>query len=100
MNRYTVYVVPRAWRELQELPGHMRQRIRRAISNLAYFPRPDDSAALTLPNIALEVRRIRLDRWRIIYIVTDQDCVVDVVAIRKRPPYDYGDLAQLLADQP
>jgi hypothetical protein len=33
----------------------------------------------------------------VVYIVSDEDRTVDVVAIRRRPPYDYGDLATLLA---
>jgi mRNA-degrading endonuclease RelE of RelBE toxin-antitoxin system len=99
MSRYTVYVVPQAWNELQVLPGHVPQRIRRAISALADTPRPNNSKALTLLDITVEVRRIRLDRWRIIYIVTDQEQAIDVVAVRKRPPYDYGDIAQLLASR-
>ena len=97
MSRYTVYVVPRAWDELQALPGNMRQRARRAISALVELPRPSDSKALTLVDVAVEVRRIRLDRWRIIYTIDDQEQAIDVVAVRKRPPYDYGDIAQLLA---
>ena len=72
MSRYSVYVVPQAWNELQVLPGHVRQRIRRAISALADTPRPNDCKALTLLDITIEVRRIRLDRWRFIYIITDQ----------------------------
>ena len=98
MSRYTVYVVPRAWCELQELPGHMRQRVRRAIGAVATLPRPSEHAALTLPASVIEVRRIRRDRWRIVDTVADGDQAVDVVAVRKRPPYDYGAIAQRLAD--
>ncbi len=39
-----------------------------------------------------------MDRWRIIYVVTDEDRLVDILAIRKRPPYDYGDLTELLSN--
>ena len=42
--------------------------------------------------------RIRLDNWRIIYAVTESDNAIDVLAVRKRPPYDYGDLEQLLEE--
>jgi mRNA-degrading endonuclease RelE of RelBE toxin-antitoxin system len=45
-----------------------------------------------------EVGRIRLDRWRIVYAVTEADQAVDVLAVRKRPPYDYGDLERLLSE--
>jgi hypothetical protein len=46
---------------------------------------------------ARELRRIRLERWRIVYAVTETDQAVDVLTIRMRPPYDYGDLERLLA---
>jgi mRNA interferase RelE/StbE len=31
-----------------------------------------------------------------VYTVTEKDRAIDVLAVRKRPPYDYGDLAALL----
>jgi mRNA interferase RelE/StbE len=43
---------------------------------------------------------LRLDKWRIVYQVSDIESTVDVLAVRKRPPYDYGDLEQLLGDVP
>ena len=42
----------------------------------------------------------QLDKWRIVYVVIETDSTVDVVAVRKRPPYDYGDLAVLLEEAP
>jgi mRNA interferase RelE/StbE len=95
----------------------MRQRVRRAIAALADEPRPIESKALLRPSqeAALDVRdtttsaeeemqepeyelrRIRLDRWRIVYAITEADQVLDVLTIRKRPPYDYGDLERLLS---
>jgi mRNA interferase RelE/StbE len=47
---------------------------------------------------ARELRRIRLERWRIVYAITEVDRAIDVLTVRKRPPYDYGDLERLLAD--
>ena len=44
-----------------------------------------------------ELRRIRLERWRIVYAITESDQAIDVLTVRKRPPYDYGDLERLLA---
>jgi len=38
-----------------------------------------------------------MDRWRLIYAISEADRIVDVLAVRKRPPYDYGDLATLLS---
>ena len=118
MSHYTVYVTPTAWDEAKDLPGHIRQRIRRAIAALADEPRPSESKALVRPiqedaanaqdlvaqhghepsEPARELRRIRLDRWRIVYSITEADQAIDVVAVRKRPPYDYGDLERLLAE--
>ena len=96
MNRYTVFVTPDAWVEMKELPGYLRQRVRRAIKDLAEEPRPGSSKQLTLAEVERELRRLRLDKWRIVYAITDDDCAVDVLAVRKRPPYDYGDLTTLL----
>jgi mRNA-degrading endonuclease RelE of RelBE toxin-antitoxin system len=32
---YTVYVLPRALQEIKRLPGHIRQRVKRVIDDLA-----------------------------------------------------------------
>ncbi len=41
----------------------------------------------------IELRRIKLEKWRIIYAVNDVEEWVWVWGVRKRPPYDYDDLA-------
>lgn len=38
MSRYTVYVIPSAWREIKDLPGYLRQRVKRAIEGIADDP--------------------------------------------------------------
>jgi mRNA interferase RelE/StbE len=96
MSGYTVYVAPAAWAELRDLPGNMRQRIRRAIDALAAQPYPPESKVLTLPQVSGVVCRLRLERWRVIYTIDEAERIVDVLAVRKRPPYDYGDLSSLL----
>ena len=98
MSRYTVYVIPRAWDEIKNLPGHMRQRVRRAVDELADNPHPPRSRRLRTERVTPELYRLRLDRWRIVYGITEEDKVVDVLAVRKRPPYDYGDLEELIAE--
>ena len=98
MNRYTVFVVPGAWKEMKSLPGHMRQRVRRAVDDLGREPRPYRSKELDVPGFEPELHRIRLDRWRIVYAISEQDKAVDVLAVRRRPPYDYGDLEDLIAE--
>jgi mRNA interferase RelE/StbE len=37
-----------------------------------------------------------MENCRIVYAVAKAEGVVDVLALRKRPPYDYGDLGELL----
>jgi mRNA interferase RelE/StbE len=100
VSRYQLFVTPAAWKEVKGLPGQVRQRVRKAVAALAENPRPPKSKALPVSGLQAEVRRLRLDRWRILYAITEADDVVDVLAIRKRPPYDYGDLEALLKDFP
>jgi mRNA-degrading endonuclease RelE of RelBE toxin-antitoxin system len=95
---YHLWIEDQAKAEVERLPGHMRQRIRQAIRGLSLEPRPYDSRIMQSPiAIELEVRRLRLEHWRVIYVVDEQAAQVGVLAIRKRPPYKYDDLPDLLA---
>ena len=51
---------------------------------------------LDLP-AGVEIRRVRLNRWRIIYAVHDDEQWVWILGLQRRPPYDYSDLAELVA---
>lgn len=96
---YQIDLSPDAQKTIRRLPGNVRQRIRRAIQDLAQEPRPPYSKQLDFALEFGEPRRLRLDRWRIIYVIINVNVnLVAVVAIRKRPPYDYTDLDQLFAD--
>jgi len=98
VSRYSVYILPSAWHEIKDLPGHMRQRVKRTIDELKNNPHPAGSKKLEVPeDIPVELWRIQLDKWRIVYALTETDNAVDVLAVRRRPPYDYGDLEALLA---
>jgi len=46
-----VWVEPSALGEIAALPGHMRQRVRRAVSDLRETPRPSHSRPLEIPVI-------------------------------------------------
>lgn len=100
MSRYTVYLTPVAWNQIKRLPGYLRQQVRRAVSAFSANPRPGKSKPLRVSGLACEVRRLRMERWRIVYAIMEKQKLVDVLAVRKRPPYDYGDLARLLKDYP
>jgi mRNA interferase RelE/StbE len=69
---YHVWLRDEAKGEIKHLPGHMRQRIRQAIRDLSLEPHPHDSRSMKSPVATeLELRRLRLDHWRVIYIVDE-----------------------------
>ena len=96
---YDLYLEPEVHAARRALPGNLRQRVRRVIDDLGVTPRPAESRLLDTAGIdlpaSIELRRIRIERWRIIYAVSDIDRWVWLLAIRRRPPYDYEDLPEL-----
>jgi mRNA-degrading endonuclease RelE of RelBE toxin-antitoxin system len=46
MSQFSVYVVPEEFQAIKKLPGNVRQRIKRAIDDLADNPRPPQSKQL------------------------------------------------------
>ena len=98
--KYLLDISSTAQTEVRRLPGHIRQRVRRAIRSLADDPRPPRSKELDFALPDVEPRRLRIEHWRIVYAVIETDYVrmVAVVAVRKRPPYDYCDLTDLFTD--
>lgn len=44
----------------------------------------------------IELHRIRLASWRVVYLVEEEWKLVSVLAIRKPPPYQYDDLDELM----
>lgn len=97
---YLLDVSPEAQADIKRLPGHMRQRVRREIASLVDNPRPDGSKPLAFEMAGIDPRRLRIERWRVVYAVIETDLVqmVAVVAVRKRPPYGYNDLDVLFGD--
>ncbi len=95
-----IWVEQSAFDEIALLLGHIRQRVRRLIKDLQENARPSQSRTLTIPDDmrqeGLEARRIRLDNWRIVYVIEESWDMITVLAIRKRPPYTYDDLQELL----
>jgi mRNA-degrading endonuclease RelE of RelBE toxin-antitoxin system len=59
------------------LRGNVRHRIKRAIDGLADDPRPHGSLTLDVSELdippGVELRRLRIDRWRIVYAVNDDE---------------------------
>ena len=102
MASYRVEVTRQARKEIRQLPGNMRQRVIRVLRALEQEPRPHNSRALDTAKAGLELEpgakllRIRIASWRIIYLVEEEWALVSVLAIRKRPPYQYDDLSELV----
>lgn len=97
---YHVRLQATVYDERKALPGNIRQRVKNLIDSLAEEPRPHNSVELDLDevNTDWEIRRIRLGMWRVIYAIDEEFKQVAVLAIRKRPPYDYEDISDLLAN--
>ena len=98
MGKYRVFVQPGAWSAIKHLPGNIRQRVKHSIDALQDEPRPARTKILETTQTVLEVRRLRLDDWRVLYAINEELKQVQVFAIRQRPPYDYADLDALLND--
>jgi mRNA interferase RelE/StbE len=102
--KYDLYLDPAVHGVREALPGNVRQRIRAQIEELASAPRPHDSRDLNMEGIdlpmAVQIRRIRLEHWRIIYAVNDTERWIWVLGIYRRPPYNYEDLADLATHLP
>ena len=98
--KLAIYIEAEAHQERERMPGNFRQRIRTAISSLSTEPRPSASQPLDVADIqvpaGMELRRLRIDPWRLVYAIHEEEGWVWILAIRRRPPYDYEDLVQLL----
>jgi mRNA interferase RelE/StbE len=68
----------------------------KAIKNLEENPPSSNSKQLTVNITDKEVWHLRIDNWRIIYGIKETDRTIGVIAVRKRPPYEYEDLQELL----
>ncbi len=101
MASFRVEITNAARREIRGLPGNVRQLIFREIQSLEKDVRPYSSKgmksmkAFKIP-AEVELRRIRIERWRIVYAVENEYSLATVLAVRKRPPYQYDDLEELI----
>jgi mRNA interferase RelE/StbE len=101
MSPLDLLIEPSVHEARKRLPGSVRQRIRIAIASLANDPRPPQTQMLDVTGIdvpvGVELRRLRLSRWRLVYAVHDKEGWVWVLGLYRRPPYDYGDLTEVAA---
>lgn len=100
-SSYKLWLEPEVHKSRGSFPGNIRQRVKRTIGQLSKTPRPSNSLVLDTADFdlhsSIEIRRIRLERWRIIYAINEVDRWVWVIAIHQRPPYEYGDLPGIVS---
>lgn len=98
---YRLWIEPEVHSAREELPGNIRQRVKRLLDSLSVEPRPSSSKILDVSELdvpaAIEIRRVRLKHWRILYAVNDEEGWVWALGIYRRPPYQYEDLQELVA---
>lgn len=77
-------------RQIDAMPGNLRQRIRRFINELPDNPRPSQASCLRgYPHIW----RYRIERWRVVWRIYDDELLVVVVKVgRKHGPEFYTDV--------
>jgi len=96
---YELLVEPEVHAARKHLPGYIRQQIKRAFDDLTGDPRPHNRRTLDITELSIppgiELRRLRLEHWRIVYAVNDEEGWVWALAVHRRPPYDYADLPDL-----
>ncbi len=95
-NKPAAYLTSLAYLDLKKLPGNVRRQMINAIDGLEINSRPPNSKILAITGGTREIRRLRSGKWRIIYIIIDDQPVI--LGIRKRPPYDYQDVQSLLEE--
>ena len=95
-NKPKAVLSPLAYNDLKKLPGNARRQVIVAIDGLEVDLRPSNTKRLTIEGEAREVRRLRLEKWRIIYLVFEERPII--LGIRKRPPYGYDDIQHLVQE--
>ncbi len=93
MTSYSLFVLPRVLKDIDALPGNIRQQVRRSLRLLPVDPESSASKRLDYDmKLGREVWRLKLGSWRIIYVIDREMKQIYVVGVRKRPPYQYEDL--------
>lgn len=78
---YAITFAQSARRELERLPGNVVKRVFLHIENLALNPRPPGCRKI---EGAVRLWRVRVGDYRVVYEISDEERVVDVIAVRHR----------------
>ena len=81
---YEVRLEPRAQKELDEIPGKVFAKIDKAVFGLARNPRP-----FGVKKLDEKIHRIRVQDWRILYAIFDQEARVVILRLKRRNEKTY-----------
>ncbi len=87
---YRIEIRPKVYKVLARLPGKDQERIEKEIDALASDPRP--AGCVAIKDAEKGSYRIRVGRYRVIYIVRDDLILVTVTRVAKRDERTYRDL--------
>lgn len=73
---------------MDNLPGNVRQRVRRTIDALLEDPYPTEAQPMRDDLHALW--RIQIDAWRIVYSVDEEILIVEIVRVGRKSGPDRG----------
>jgi mRNA interferase RelE/StbE len=78
--KYTILILPRAKRELAQLPQRAYEQIRDAVRALSLDPRPQGSTKMS----GRDAWRLRLGDYRVIYGIDDRLHAVTILHVGHR----------------
>ena len=81
MGDYRITLTKSARRELEDLPVHSVRRVFPKIEALSINPRPKGCRKLAGE---INLWRIRVGDYRVIYSINDSDHIIDIIAVRHR----------------
>jgi mRNA interferase RelE/StbE len=81
VSSYSVIFTRSARKELERLDEPLASRVFRQIEDLAENPRPAECRKLVGKE---DLWRIRVGDYRVVYVVSDRERKVDVIAVRHR----------------
>jgi mRNA interferase RelE/StbE len=87
VTTYRLRISRKTLREIDHLPGNVRPRMRRTVAELTREPRPP--ASRPLESDLTGFWRLRIDDYRIIYTIDEDQVLVSVVRVARRTPRTY-----------
>ncbi len=87
--KYTLFLSSKAEKQIKKLPKDVRERIREGLLKLAEDPYRKGTIKVKGTD---NIRRLRVGRYRVLYIVLEEKMAVLVVKIEKREESTYKKL--------